>query len=55
MKRIYVDDILKQKNGIALPGPASYTAKPGFGPDALPVSRYSMRPKNDPFDIALKR
>lgn len=55
MQRKFVDDILKHKNGIALPGPASYSAKPGFGPDALPISRYSIKPRNDPFDIVLKR
>ena len=54
MKRIYVDDILEKKT-TNLPGPGTYTSRAGFGNNAAYVARYSMRPKNDPFELTLKR
>lgn len=54
MKRIHVDDIFNKKT-FNLPGPATYTSRAGFGNDAVYVARYSMRPRNDPFDITLKK
>ena len=47
MKKIYIDEIFKKAQTEALPGP-QYTLNSSFGPKV--GERYSMRPKNDPFE-----
>lgn len=56
MNKIYVDSIFKKQEDHE-PGPSSYNRHPGFGGDAKEsgASRYSMRPRNDPFLFQLKK
>ena len=52
MKKIYIDEIFKKAQTEALPGP-QYTLNSSFGPKV--GERYSMRPKNDPFEQHLEK
>ena len=50
MNKLYVDDIAKTGRDQPQPGPDKYNMEEGFGTDKPKSgSRYSMRPKNDPF------
>lgn len=54
MKKLYVDDIIKQGKDNSSPGPDKYTMEQGFGTEKT-GSRYSMRPKNDLFELHLEK
>jgi hypothetical protein len=55
MKKIYVDEILNSGKVNSEPGPGSYVMPPAFGQPKNNGSLYSMRPKNDPFDLKLEK
>jgi len=54
MKKLYVDEIMKNGKDNSSPGPDKYTLEQGFG-SMKGRSRYSMRPKNDLFALHLEK
>ena len=54
MKKLYVDELMKNGKDNASPGPDKYTLEQGFG-SIKGASRYSMRPKNDLFSLHLEK